>query len=382
MAINIRQKLFSLFIIEIFVLIFCIITMANRIEYKVILLDAEDFYPNKNIGGVDLNNAGEVVLSIPMESDWSIVQSYIWTDKNQNRLFETSEIVALQPTKAGIRIIYGEAINNYGDVMGTEYENGVGYKVWWKPDGTTVRLTSEVQKRKGNLLSLDINDKNQIIGMFLYDQGYPGSVGYLWQDSQIIQITTTKRESTLLFDINNQGQILGASDLGYFIWQDLNGNLISEDDDFWDLDVPFVPKFITDYGCIIGRGNDNQTNKIIYLFQDRNQNRLAEPDEIIPLNRSFNFFPSLNGCNNRNLVVGFFKYTINDPPRAFILKGGGIIDLNTLISPLEPIHLLSAKAINDNGWILCDGYLKNGIWKAFLLIPNPESGISTAQEYQ
>ncbi len=82
------------------------------------------------------------------------------------------------------------------------------------------------------------------------------------------------------------------------------------------------------------------------------------------------------GINNDNIVVGFSTIDNTFDTRAFIYRytGGSdaMIDLNTLIDPGLNWTLLSAEAINDQGWIVGYGLDANGDVHGFLLVPVPE----------
>jgi len=341
--------------------------------YTVIPLDIRDFHPEQEMSVFDINNRGQVLFG-------SSSQTYIWTDHNANWQMEYNEIMILfNPLFGSI----GVDINNKGNAIGMDIyyslpEGSIGL-FWVNGD-----LEETIRFRDLSVSVLNaINDHDQIVGDLHLYSGHGTLLsrsGFLWQNSKEIPLSTPSIHVSTASDINNQGQIVGTSSLGPYIWQDQNDNQISDEEDFWDLDVPFTPSFINDNGCIIGMGSDTKT---IYLFQDHNQNRRVESDEVNSLNQNTDFLLiGISGFNNRNQVVGNLLYKGNEPYHAFILREGEIIDLNTVITPVDGLQISWAKAINDNGWILCDGYLKSGIRKAFLLIPNPESGISTAQEYQ
>ena len=58
--------------------------------------------------------------------------------------------------------------------------------------------------------------------------------------------------------------------------------------------------------------------------------------------------------------------------RAFVYTGGAMYNLNTLVSPTDPLYgaitLIDAEGINDSGQILANGTL-DGNNRAFLLTP-------------
>jgi probable HAF family extracellular repeat protein len=80
--------------------------------------------------------------------------------------------------------------------------------------------------------------------------------------------------------------------------------------------------------------------------------------------------------NNRNEVVGA---SISAPgpssgnPRAFLWRNGVMTDLNSLVPPNSPLHLLTAFAINDSGEIVGFGVNQAGDLHGFLAKPCDEN---------
>jgi hypothetical protein len=285
----------------------------------------------------------------------------------------------------------GTALNNRGDAVGLDLhtslpgEGGVGILWTHEGDQLTIRGSDIAYLR-------DMNDHNQIIGDHEdYDGRYPpnlqSSRGYLWQDAKAIPLSTSTRVVERASDINNLGQIVCSASDGIYIWQDINQNGISDDEDFWNLGDSFGPSRINDRGYMLG-GFRTELNRF-YLFFDQNENRMVEDEELRLLNRDDNFDHIYSfGFNNRNEVVGqVVKYYYPEPYQleiveyAFIIKEGEVIDLNTVIPPLEGVQLYEAVAINDHGWILCNGTIDdvwiygNPLVKSYLLIPNVSSGV-------
>ena len=78
-----------------------------------------------------------------------------------------------------------------------------------------------------------------------------------------------------------------------------------------------------------------------------------------------------NGINASGQVVGYANISSNSSHAFFYTTGTGLLDLNSLISPSSGWTLTTATAINDNGWIVGNGFY-NGTSRMFLLTPTPE----------
>lgn len=76
--------------------------------------------------------------------------------------------------------------------------------------------------------------------------------------------------------------------------------------------------------------------------------------------------------NNQGDIVGAGKISIFSTfVRALLWRNGQVIDLNTRIPAGSGWHLRHAYAINDSGWITCDGSYLGGGSRAVLLVPMP-----------
>ena len=78
-----------------------------------------------------------------------------------------------------------------------------------------------------------------------------------------------------------------------------------------------------------------------------------------------------NAINNSGQVVGYSNPP-SGPSLAFLYSGGMMKDLNTLINPGSPLLLYTSlndgRAINDNGWIVADGFdSQSGTYHSYLL---------------
>jgi probable HAF family extracellular repeat protein len=145
----------------------------------------------------------------------------------------------------------------------------------------------------------------------------------LWQDGRVINLGSLGGvENNEGVDINNQGQVVGYSDLA----GDATGHAF-----LWQKGV------MTDLGTLPGDyGSDG------------------------------------DGINDQGQVVGGSWDSSGD--RAYIWQNGVMTDLNTLIPANSPLYLIEATGtINDQGWIAgIATQLSSGQTHAFLLTPTKE----------
>lgn len=165
-----------------------------------------------------------------------------------------------------------------------------------------------------------INDNGDVVGL----SGCVTSNVYavLWRHGKPINLGTLGGAfGNIPFDINNEGQVVGQSDL---LGDTFHHGF------FWEKGA------MTDVGSLPGL-----------------------PTSIA------------QGVNNQGKVVGFSQDANGDDVSsvAFLWQNGVLTDLNTLIPVGSPLFLMEAVAINDRGQIAGWGRLSNGDIRPFLLTP-------------
>jgi probable HAF family extracellular repeat protein len=171
--------------------------------------------------------------------------------------------------------------------------------------------------------AIGINDSGQAVGTSGTCGPVSPAIGLhplLWQDGVAIYLGSLGGEiDNLAYAINNQGQVVGASDLPgdttthAFFWQ--NGTM-------------------TDLGTLPG-----------------------------------DFYSAAFSINNDAQVAGE-SCDANGNCRGFLWRNGTMTDLNTLIPSDSSLYLLSANDLNDRGEIVGEAFDEStGAAPAFLLVP-------------
>lgn len=165
----------------------------------------------------------------------------------------------------------------------------------------------------------------------------PGCHAFLWEDGRLKDLGTLGGSYAAGEEINNAGQISGASGIAgdkffhAFFWKQ---------------------SIMNDLGTI---GNDNYS-------------------------RAF-------GMNDKGQVVGqswLYDGMNTTTSHAFVWNGAGpMIDVNTVISNPTDLYLTEANFITDRGWIVANGVLPNGDLRAAVLVPEAQAwelGVPRAQD--
>jgi probable HAF family extracellular repeat protein len=219
-------------------------------------------------------------------------------------------------------------------------------------------------------LTQAINERGQIVGISYTssipnpDSGIPTIDPFLWEDGRMVDIGTFGGTFSVASFINDQGQVVGTSNLAGdqtqhpYLWdrgslKDLgtlggdNGQAI----------------WINNAGEVVGEADlpGSQTHDG-FLWKNGVMTDLGNLGQT-----SFAF-----AINSEGQIVGHSK--IDDGTfRAFLWeKGGPMVDLNMLVPPASDVVLADPYSINDRGEIAVTGFLPNGDEHAVILIPNSD----------
>ena len=367
-------------------------------------------YTAIRIGGVDdpyeihsvkdINDSGVLTGSVICNEQMDYSAAYRWEDADNDRNYEIEERQELHGRYAA-NTTWGYAINNLGMVAGMAgfsiYD--ITYGALWH-DGETSYFGHEI---------VALNDSGDLVTHFGGRQGLingaRASVRIDNVDIRLGALDNAHMEqrydtlSQLGFAINNNGIVLGTSyaidrqlapaDSGYitgpfpYAWQDRNGNHAWEVDEMLNMGVFFGRNSVA---RALNNQNDILINRRLasdsfepFLFRDWNDNWRADPEELTVLDHPEGVTALAHAINDQGQIVGSAGLS---PPDAVIWMDGVMYDLNSFVKPELEVHLVTASAINNNGWILCEATRSSSeeMVEAFVLIPIT-SGVTESKAY-
>jgi len=229
-------------------------------------------------------------------------------------------------------------------------------------------------------LAASINERGQVMGWSYTSSTEPGACGalaalgsFIWDEERGMRnLGNFGGSCTFAYGLNNNGQIVGYSTptgdqySRAFLWQngvmrDLGGSLGG------NATGAFA---VNEAGQAVGfgyLGGDSAT-----YFHATLWTRIGQITDLGTLGSD----PCSNATNINAIgqVVGG-SISLSEclgeanATGAFLWENGSIVDLNTLIPPGSPLHLVYPDIINDEGEIAGDGVDASGKQHAFLLIP-------------
>jgi probable HAF family extracellular repeat protein len=282
------------------------------------------------------------------------------------------------------------AVNNRGQIVGFATNTIPDPFSFFPPTQTRAFLSQNgVMRDLGTLGGPDawaffVNEQGQVAGVS-YTNSIPNSNNgfcspnvppqdpFLWDRGSMIDLGTLGGTCGLVNALNNQGQVVGVSNLA--------GDVILHPF-FWDHGVlrdlgtlggnNGQATWINDAGDVVGEADlpGSQVHDA-FLWKRGVMTDLGNLGQT-----SFAY-----GINPEGQVVG--HSLINDGSfRAFLWENRGpMIDLNALIPPGSGLTLTDAIYVNDRGEIAGNGVLASGDQHAYLLIPCDEKHPGECEDY-
>jgi probable HAF family extracellular repeat protein len=233
-----------------------------------------------------------------------------------------------------------------------------------------------------NAQAIAINERGQVIGDS-YTSSAPGACNawgqgplttgaFIWDRAHgMVDLGGFGGTCTMAQGLNNAGQVIGQSNVagdGYaraFLWQngslhDLGGSLGGNGT---SAIVINEPGDVAGFASLPGETTIHAT-----LWRRTGQMTDLGTVGTDPCSIA-------HGLNDKGQVVGDSTPSTCanfDTSRPFLWENGSMADLNTLIPPNSPLHLVWAYSINQKGEIAVNGFDANNVEQAALLIPCDE----------
>ena len=292
---------------------------------------------------IDLNNDGKSLVNLyQYMNPYSGYQTF---DKHGNKLgLPQTET----PPSHGASFV---GLNNWGDVIGSMTHSN------WIWMGTVLKVggyEAEVHGLPGDIYggyfsdayAYDANDVGQVVG-----QATSSTDGrkraYLWQDKVMTEIGTFGGPSSSAAAINRGGVVVGSADRAdgtthAFAYR--NGRL----HDLGTLGGSnSSASKINNKGQIVGTAQQPDGVERAFIYSDRVMKALPTPEGASASARSI---------NRGGFAIG--SYRLDGQYHSFLYDGVAVHRINDLIDQTgqqRPWTIESASAINDKGWVLCNG---------------------------
>ena len=312
--------------------------------------DVNVIAPPEHSGGVDmfwysaidLNNNGKSLAR--MYQYMNPYSGYRTFDKHGNSV---GMPLAETPPDQGADFV---GLNNWGDVIGSvTHSNWIWMGTVLKDQGYDAEVHGLPDDIYDGFFSdafaYDANDVGQVVGQATSSVDGRRRA-YLWQNKVMVEIGTFGGPSSSASAINGRGVVVGTADLAdgtthAFVYR--NGQL----NDLGTLGGPnSSARNINNKGQIVGKAQQADGVERAFLYSDRVMKPLPTPDGSSAIAWSI---------NRSGFVVG--AYRLDGQSHSFLYDGVAVHRLNDLVYQTEqgPWTIESVAAINDKGWILCNG---------------------------
>jgi probable HAF family extracellular repeat protein len=296
----------------------------------------------------DINNLGQVVgYTATSATATANDRAFVWDGVNG--------LQTLTGTTSFASHAY--AINDVGQITG-DYRTATGATsaraFRWTQGSPLQNLGNYSSSATQSSVGRGINDTGTVVGS-------SGTMGMVWG-------TPKKTFAGQAWDVNDSGLTVGTSG-GQAVTY--NGTATTNLGMLPTFNTSSVAYGVNDAGWTVGRSEGSANYAQAFMWNGTTMQGLGDLEGGYQNSTAYDI-------NNKGQVVGFGSVTTSsDASRAFIWDAtNGMVDLNTLIDPADPMYggafrLIEAQGINDLGQIV--GYGVFGRTEhAFLLTPVPE----------
>jgi uncharacterized membrane protein len=309
---------------------------------------------NQSLFSTGFNNLGEIAFTL---STGSTSQAHVWRNGHMTPLSGLSNLCGPNSNSAS------EGMNNLGEIVVAVYNsNDTCFNNYIWHTGTVTPITGTLPPGYTEINADGLNDRAQVIGTVIAPSpdGFGTESQFVWQNGQFTLLPPLPNGNmyypggATAFSINDFGVIAGTSGIapGYFqgvIWIDAR---------IYDIgSCPGIPQSgagsINNLGMVTGSCQNGDT-WTPFVWE-------AGKFTILPIPPNLPQSATAGGLNDLGQIVGE-QYPGNNAfgeGVALLWENGNVYDLNTLISPNDPLKpyttLLSADTINIQGQILAAG---------------------------
>jgi len=358
-------------------------------RYKIIDLGTSG---DVGVPGFNVSNAYGIndlsqVVGVSNTSASAIGKAFFWEDANDNGQADPCEMQNIDTIWGSFTNSCSTSINNAGQVVG--WGNGIisARPFLWEDDNANGKSDpGEMQE----LVMLPATSRGVVSRCNDNGQAVGNCNGFgffnkacLWDlgTNSVVDLSTVSVNESLAGGINDAGQVVGyledadGNDSAFF-WTDGDGSGTAEPDEMIELGtlggVQGRAMVINNAGQVAGFAQDADGKTRAFMWSDANGNGLSDPCEMFNLG-TLGFTSRAYGINDAGEIVGEF-YTIDGDfgsRRAFLWNDvWGMVSLYELLcNPLGWQYLTEARAINNQGQIVGQGYTIQGEYHAFLMTP-------------
>jgi probable HAF family extracellular repeat protein len=315
-----------------------------------------------------INNRNQVIGWMTISGGDTPLRGFVWD--RANGLRELGQVPELPNT-------YPADINDAGTIVGeaTDLETGASQAVMW-PNGGDPQLL-DISIGGSRAAAVGINRSGQIVGTADTVPERTSTHAFLREaDGEVVDLGAFPEGDGISYAaaINNRGVVVGSSNGAItgeaFTWDQRNGmrRLLENGGTL----VTLVSD-INDRNEVVGEMVNELTRAFRWTRQDGMQ-------DIGALSGGATDYSTATGINRWGHIVGGSQIDTAGDVHAYVWsRRTGMVDLNRRIHPSSPLAndavVIIARAINDAGWIVADGFIRDAAdpQRSFVLIPKLRS---------